>query len=213
MTGVIDVVFWGVSALAVGMALLVVTVRDVFRAALALAGAFLAVAGLFFLLQAEFIAVIQILVYVGAIAVVMVFVVLLTRDVSQGNPAHPNRALVGGAALMAVLFIGAAGFVAYETAWSDRDTDVTNSDAVAALTGSYDEQVITVNGETRTILVAPADGDGAQAGVFADSTGWIGRLLVRDHVMAFEALGALLLAALIGAIALVREPEQGEGSQ
>ena len=59
MDGTIDVVFWIMSAGAIGAALLVVTVKDVFRAALALAGSFLAVAGIFFLLQAEFVAVAQ----------------------------------------------------------------------------------------------------------------------------------------------------------
>ncbi|MBT4515577.1 MAG: NADH-quinone oxidoreductase subunit L, partial [Chloroflexi bacterium] len=86
MDGTIDVVFWIMSAAAIIGALLVVTVKDVFRAALALAGSFLAVAGIFFLLQAEFVAVAQILVYVGAISIVVAFAILLTRDIGQGNP-------------------------------------------------------------------------------------------------------------------------------
>jgi len=82
MDGTIDVVFWIMSAGAIGAALLVVTVKDVFRAALALAGSFLAVAGIFFLLQAEFVAVAQILVYVGAISIIVAFAIL---DKSSGD--------------------------------------------------------------------------------------------------------------------------------
>lgn len=202
MDGTIDVVFWIMSAAAIIGALLVVTVKDVFRAALALAGSFLAVAGIFFLLQAEFVAVAQILVYVGAISIVVAFAILLTRDIGQGNPTQGNRLLVFGGGLVAALFVVVAGFVAYDTTWSDRDTSLTDADAIAALTGQY-EEVEQPIGDPK--LIAFTDADRAQDGVFADSTGWLGGLLVRDYVLALQALGVLLLAAIIGSIALVRE--------
>jgi NADH-quinone oxidoreductase subunit J len=201
MDGTIDVVFWIVSAGAIGAALLVVTVKDVFRAALALAGSFLGVAGIFFLLQAEFVAVAQILVYVGAISIIVAFAILLTRDMGQGNQTHGSRFLVIGAGVMAVLFVLVAGFVAYDTAWSDRDTELRDN-TMAALTGQYEEST---DASGNTILIASTDADKAMSGVFADSTGWLGGLLVRDYVLALQVLGLLLLAAIIGSIALVRE--------
>jgi NADH-quinone oxidoreductase subunit J len=201
MDGTIDVVFWIVSAGAIGAALLVVTVKDVFRAALALAGSFLGVAGIFFLLQAEFVAVAQILVYVGAISIIVAFAILLTRDMGQGNQTHGSRFLVIGAGVMAVLFVLVAGFVAYDTAWSDRDTELRDN-TMAALTGQYEEST---DASGNTILIASTDADKAMSGVFADSTGWLGGLLVRDYVLALQVLGVLLLAAIIGSIALVRE--------
>lgn len=200
---IVDVIFWLISAAAIGGALLVVTVRDVFRAALALAGSFLAVAGIFFLLQAEFVAVAQILVYVGAVSIVVAFSILLTRDVSQGNRMQGNRVIVGAAGIAAALFVVVAGIVAYDTNWSDRDTAVTNPNPVAALTGTY-EEFEKPSGEI--ILIASTDPDTALPGVFVDSTRWIGGMIVRDYVLALQALGVLLLAAIIGAIALVREP-------
>ena len=45
----------------------------------------------------------------------------------------------------------------------------------------------------------------AQSGVLADSTGTIGTLLVRDYLLAFQAIGVVLTAALIGALALLRD--------
>ena len=201
--GTVDVIFWLISAAAIGGALLVVTVRDVFRAALALAGSFLAVAGIFFLLQAEFVAVAQILVYVGAVSTVVAFAILLTRDISQGNRTQGNRVIVGGAGIAAALFVVVAGIVAYDTNWSDRDTAITNPNAVAALTGTY-EEFEKPSGEI--ILIASTDPETALPGVFVDSTRWIGGMIVRDYVLALQALGVLLLAAIIGAIALVREP-------
>ena len=207
MEGTIDVVFWIMSAAAIIGALLVVTVKDVFRAALALAGSFLAVAGLFFLLQAEFVAVAQILVYVGAISIILAFAILLTRDMGQGNLTRNNRFLVFGGGLMAVLFVVVAGYVAYDANWSDRDSVLTDIDVTAALTGQYEESVNS-DGDTILIKYTGLDETKAMDGVFADTTGWIGELLVRDYVLALQALGVLLLAAIIGSIALVREPEQ-----
>ena len=207
MEGTIDVVFWIMSAAAIIGALLVVTVKDVFRAALALAGSFLAVAGLFFLLQSEFVAVAQILVYVGAISIILAFAILLTRDMGQGNLTQNNRFLVFGGGLMAVLFVVVAGYVAYDANWSDRDSVLTDIDVTAALTGQYEESVNS-DGDTILIKYTGLDETKAMDGVFADTTGWIGELLVRDYVLALQALGVLLLAAIIGSIALVREPEQ-----
>ena len=201
MDGTIDVVFWIMSAGAIGAALLVVTVKDVFRAALALAGSFLAVAGIFFLLQAEFVAVAQILVYVGAISIIVAFAILLTRDMGQGNQTQSSRFLVVGGGAMAALFIRVAGFVAYDTAWSDRDAAL-NDNTMAVLNGQY-EEVTDASGDI--ILIASTDTDVAMNGVFSDSTGWLGGLLVRDYVLALQVLGVLLLAAIIGSIALVRE--------
>ena len=62
-----DIAFWAVSIVAIGASVLVVTMRDIFRAALFLALSFLAIAGIYILLRAEFIAVMQVLIYVGAI--------------------------------------------------------------------------------------------------------------------------------------------------
>ena len=200
---VVDVIFWLFSAAAIGGALLVVMVRDVPRAALARAGASPAGAGIFFCLQAEFVAVAQILVYVGAVAIVVAFAILLTRDISQGNRTQGNRVIVGGAGIAAALFVVVAGIVAYDTNWSDRDTAITNPNAVAALTGTY-EEFEKPSGEI--ILIASTDPETALPGVFVDSTRWIGGMIVRDYVLALQALGVLLLAAIIGAIALVREP-------
>lgn len=84
-----DVVFWLLSVLTIGAALGVVLVKDLFRAALLLVLVFISVAGLFVLLSAEFLAVVQVLIYAGAIAVLIIFAVMLTRDVQRGN--LPNR--------------------------------------------------------------------------------------------------------------------------
>ena len=84
-----DVVFWILGVVAIGAALGVVLIKDLFRAALLLVLVFVSVAGFFVMLNAEFLAVVQVLIYVGAISILIIFAVMLTRDVQRGN--LPNR--------------------------------------------------------------------------------------------------------------------------
>ena len=115
MTGVeasniTDIAFWIASALAIAAALLVVTLRDIFRAALFLALSFLAVAGIFVLLRAEFLAVVQVLIYVGAISILVIFAIMLVRDVPGGNTDNGMYAIAGTiAALLAAAVIERSG--------------------------------------------------------------------------------------------------------
>jgi NADH-quinone oxidoreductase subunit J len=97
----------------------VVTLRNLFRAALSLGLVLIGVAGLFILLEAEFLAFVQILVYVGAILTLVVFAVMLTARL-QGSPASPaSRQPIPAGAVSAGLFIllvSATQAVAWPTA-------------------------------------------------------------------------------------------------
>jgi NADH-quinone oxidoreductase subunit J len=88
---VFDFIFWILAAVAVLAALAVVVIRDVFRAALALILLFLIIAGIYITLSADFLAVVQILVYVGAISILLLVGIMLTRDVHRGNPSGKFR--------------------------------------------------------------------------------------------------------------------------
>lgn len=72
-----QVVFYAFSALVITMAALVITVRNPVHAALALVVAFFGSAGLWMLLEAEFLAIALVLVYVGAVMVLFLFVVMM----------------------------------------------------------------------------------------------------------------------------------------
>ena len=106
-----DVIFWFLGIVAIGAALGVVLTRDLFRAALLLIVVFVAVAGFFVMLSAEFLAVVQVLIYAGAISILIIFAVMLTRDVRQGN--LPNRLQLPAvlfAATLGLLILFAVGF-------------------------------------------------------------------------------------------------------
>ncbi len=109
-----DLIFWALAAVAVVGALGVVLLRDVFRSALLLVLVFLTVAGLFFLLAAEFLGVVQVLIYAGAISILIIFAIMLTQNVQEGN--LPNR-LQFAAVLLPALLLVALAFVAFDTDW------------------------------------------------------------------------------------------------
>lgn len=169
-----NLAWWLLAIETVFAAILVIRLRDIFKAALALVAFFLGVVGLFVLLNAEFLAAVQLLIYVGAISILLVFTILLTRDVQGGNTSSRFR----GLAMVPVLFlVSVVIFVATTTDWPLLQE--------AALLPPVQEKV---------------------AEVFGNSAPWIGGLLVREFVLPFEAVSLLLVAALVGAIALAREP-------
>lgn len=101
-----DVFFWVLAATAVVSALAMIHTQNIFRAAIMLVVTFVAVAGLFVLLSAEFLAVVQVLIYAGAISILLIFAVLLTREGEEGNPANRLRIPAAlGAALMLVVLV------------------------------------------------------------------------------------------------------------
>jgi NADH-quinone oxidoreductase subunit J len=94
--------------------LTVVIVRNVFRAALALILCFAAVAGLYVTLSADFLAAVQILIYVGGISVLILLAIMLTHNVPQGSPANRLRL---PAFLMAAALLGLLVFAVINTAF------------------------------------------------------------------------------------------------
>lgn len=64
---------------AIGSALLLVRAREVVHSVFYLAGVFASVAGLFFLLNAEFVGIVQVLINIGAVTVLILFAIMLTR--------------------------------------------------------------------------------------------------------------------------------------
>ncbi len=109
------VAFWLLAALTVGSALAVVAVRDLIRAVVLLITSFLGVAGLYITLSADFVAVVQVLIYVGAISVLLLFAIILTPRASRDNAETFFR--IPGILL--------AGLVAFTISLISLDTDWT----------------------------------------------------------------------------------------
>ena len=189
-----DIIFWFLAVAAIGGSLGVVLVRDLFRAALLLVVVFISVAGFFVMLNAEFLAVVQVLIYAGAIAILIVFAIMLTRDVQRGN--LPSRLwLHVPAVLFAALLLAALVWAVTATRWNlipeneQEQTAAVQTRAVGPVT-------------VRTLQSAGLPTQSLQTE--AQKAG-LADLLLRDFVLPFEIVSVLLLAAVIGALALVRE--------
>ena len=192
--------FWILAVVAIGGALGVVLVRDLFRAALLLSLVFVAIGGLFVLMNAEFLAVVQVLIYVGAIAVLFIFAVMLTRDVQQGNA--PNR-LHWPAGLVSALLLALMVATVVTTDWTtlaqaglERQAQIAQTQAAVGIPDK---------GQLAAAGLSAAEAEDIAGGGLAD-------LLIGEFVLPFEAVSLLLLAAAIGGLALARGRGAG-GSQ
>ncbi len=110
----LDILFWILAIITVCAALAVILLRDVFRAALSLVLLFLTIAGIYITLHADFLAVVQILVYVGAISILIIVGIMLTRDVEQGNPSGKLRI---PALIVAILLFVVLAYSIANTVW------------------------------------------------------------------------------------------------
>ncbi len=114
------ILFYFFAALAVGSALVVVFSRNVVSSAFSLAFTFLGVAGLYVLLQADFVAIAQVMVYVGGILILLVFGVMLTHKSTNVDIAAspmsgvPSTIIVGVFLGTMVLIMTRAGWLATE---------------------------------------------------------------------------------------------------
>ena len=110
------VAFFVVAGITLVGGLLVATLRNVMHAALGLVLSFFGVAGLYVVLDAGFIAAVQVLVYIGAISVLILFAIMLTRGLMTKTLAPANSQWIAAAAIALVLFV-LLFFIAIGTNW------------------------------------------------------------------------------------------------
>jgi NADH-quinone oxidoreductase subunit J len=159
----LEIAFWILATVCIIAALAVVWLRNIFRAALCLILCFLAVAGIFVTLNADFLAAIQILIYVGAIAILIILAIMLTREVERGSLSNKLKTPMIGTT---VLFLGVAIYAVINTSWSVASL-LPQETTIAALAN----ELFSRNG----------------------------------FVLVVEISAVTLLAAIIGAITLMRE--------
>jgi len=159
----LDIAFWVLAIVGIVAALVVVLLRNVFRAALSLILCFLVVAGIYITLSADFLAAVQILIYVGAISVLIILAIMFTREIQRGSLSNKLQI---PAFVVAILFLGALSFAMLNTSW----------------------QVVGIPPlePTTAALAGKLFGEGG-------------------FILAVEIAAVLLLAAILGAIVLVRE--------
>ena len=186
--------FLAISTLGLLAAVGTILARNLVHAGLYLVAFFFVVACQFILLEAEFLAVIQVLVYIGAVSILLMFGIMLTRNI-QGDATTtvPQGwtlpALVAGLGLFLVLGFGINNHVGLKNkaAWS----------ATA----------------TRPSSEIPKEGEASPRTLAINNMGQaVGIELVTRYVVPFEVAGLLLTAALVGAVALAYREGDDEGT-
>lgn len=103
MTG-LTIVFYLLALLTLASALLAVTSRQIFRAAIYLLFSLIGIAGIYFWMQYDFIAAVQIIVYVGGITVLIIFSIFLTQQAGELLPKQKMGSQVFAAAAVLCSF-------------------------------------------------------------------------------------------------------------
>jgi len=173
----IDVIFYFISILLISTSLLILFSKNVYRSAVFLAFSMLCFAAMYFLLSAEFIGVIQILVYVGAVSVLIALSVMLVKDVEKSTE---NSNFLYPSAIVLLVSMILISFFIFNFKWDEFSNKILDNS---------------------NCLLSRCEPD---PGILIESTNWLGKLITADFMIAFQLAGLILLASLIGALALLR---------
>ncbi len=111
-----DAIFWAVAALTVAGAAAVALSRNILYSALGMLAALLGVAGLYAFLSADFVAVAQVMIYIGGVLVLVLFAIMLTNRIGEVNISNASLGWASGALLAAVV-LAMLLVVAFEVPW------------------------------------------------------------------------------------------------
>jgi NADH:ubiquinone oxidoreductase subunit 6 (subunit J) len=176
MPTIADVAFYLLAALLVGSSLAVVTLRNIVHAALFLVVAFGAMAGIFVLLNAEFVAIVQVLIYAGAVTILILFAIMLTQyaGTNAGNPINKQWWLAG------LLSLALCAVIIYAVSSSPGAVVSANTGANVSSAGANGGSVVRIG----QLLYSP---------------------FTYSYVLPFEIASIVLLVAIVGAIIIGRE--------
>lgn len=171
------VAFYTLAAMILGLGVLVITARSAVHSVLFLVLDFLFVAALYVTLNAEFLAVIQVMVYAGGIVVLYLFVVMLV-NLKREPEQHADSRRLGaiGITLAALVLLEVVGIAAFA---------VMDQPAQAVVESTREFPASVQGGNTQEL-------------------GWV---LYTEYLIPFELASMLLLVAMIGAIVLARRSQ------
>ena len=176
-----NIFFFAIAAVIVYSGFRVVTSDNVVHAALHLVVVLASVAAQYVLLAAEFVAATQVLVYIGAIVVLFLFGIMLTRAKLGRDQDLTNKSWPMAAATALVLF----GVMAY------------------ALIDQYGLSAEKTRGGQVISTAIPSDP--RLISVAGSNTATVSDSIFSTYLVPFEVVSVLLLAALVGAIVLARK--------
>jgi len=194
LSGWESVFFWVFSIAALVAGLLTIMARNAVHSALFLISSLVSIAALFILLGAEFIAGVQILVYVGGVMVLFLFVIMLVNVAAEergGEELYNHTGQLTAAVCFVALLVLGLFYAINQSAGrfvppADSDRVVSQRDADAAHLS---------NAETRVSKIS-------------EDTQRVGASLYRYGALPFEIASVLLLVAIVGSVMLARTSKQ-----
>jgi NADH-quinone oxidoreductase subunit J len=190
------VFFWVFSIAAIFAGLLTVMARNAVHSALFLISSLMSVAALFILLGAEFIAGVQILVYVGGVMVLFLFVIMLVNvgAEEQGRAEILNKPRQVATSLFFCLLLVAGLLFAIRTGYQGLQKRVEHQPVESGTSGSAQDQNLPPGATGTSRLSTDTEG--------------VGNSLYRYASLPFEIASVLLLVAIIGSVMLARTLKQ-----
>ena len=175
-----DGLFIFFAALTLGAASLLVLSRNAVTSAMGMILALVGVAADFFLLDAYFLGVLQVLVFAGAVMVLFLFVIMLLTDTAESAEGYPWKSAALGLAVFFFLTAGVLWLFLWSEAVWPHGTNVAAGATPPELSANPSEFVTAAKG--------------------------FGRLLYTKYLLPLEIAGFLLLVALVGVVSLSKDP-------
>ncbi len=169
----VEIIFWFLSGLALISAIMVLLSKNPVHSVLWLIAVFFAISGHYILLNAQFLAIVNLIVYAGAIMVLFLFVIMLMNQNAETEPRSKSTwiklagAIAGGCLLIVVV-----------AAVRDSENLIQNIGGKA-----YAKTAVTTHGEIGLIEN-------------------LGRVLFTQYVVPFEISSVLFLSAMVGAVVI-----------
>ena len=188
-----------VSIVGVISALIVVVQTNVFRAAICLALSFITVAVVYFAINAEFLGAVQILVYVGAVSVLMAFSVLLVKDLQSASSSTKGISFYTSLFISSLIF-AVFTYVILSTNWTTVD-DIKSPLVKEVL---FERYVENPDDNSISSVKNTSDENQIKEGLFNNSIIPIGTLLSTRYFISLQLIGLIIVACVIGSIAVTK---------
>ena len=185
-----DLTFLILAFVTVASGVAAISLRNLVHCALCFAACLLGIAGLFLWIGAQFAGFVQVLVYVGAISILVVFAILLTRGAGSENGERVFGSPLVGASI--AILLGAVLLTCVVTSG--------HVSAVDARIASESPQLKVANGlrETNMVIRVPQE----RPALPSATVRHVGDKLMTTHVLALEIIALMLTVALLGAVTL-----------
>lgn len=185
-------VFVVTAVLIVGSALMCVTARNLVHAALWLIATFAGMAVVFVLLNAGFLALVQVVVYIGAISILVIFAIMLTRRVMQDTGVQTNALWPLAAAISVVVLVAAVWALGLPAALTPNAASL-------------------VPGFSLVPPAVPAEfGDAATANTATLANLGLALSSPDGYLLPLLLVGALLAVSMVGSINIARDDKERE---